>query len=112
MRKWAAAAALLAPVLAGRGDSGPVLAALRTADPRGFPEVLVGLLSHQHLVRLCAALAGQNAWAELDSILTWCAGRDDGAVLRAMLHEAGLHALGYRLAERQDELTGHHDELG
>jgi hypothetical protein len=104
-RKWTSAATLLAPVLVGRQDSARVLAALRTLAPDQFPESLLGLLTYQHVVALCGGLSAQNATMELDTVLTWCAGREDAAELRSVLHEAGLHALGYRLAERVDEMS-------
>jgi hypothetical protein len=99
-----------AAALTGRTDAGAFLAAIRRAGAWAVIsrhlEQLARSLPGPDLVELCVSLAEQDALADLDSVITGIARRDDYEAQRLALHKAGRHSLAYRLTERYGELTG------
>lgn len=96
--------------LTGRTDAGAFLAAIRRAGAWAVIsrhlEQLARALPGPDLLELCVSLAEQDALADLDSVITGIARRDDYEAQRLALHRAGRHSLAYRLTERHSELTG------
>ena len=99
-----------AAALTGRTDAGAFLVAIRRAGAWAVIsrhlEQLARTLPGPELVELCVSLAEQDALADLDSVITGIARRDDYEAQRLSLHKAGRHSLAYRLTERHAELTG------
>lgn len=100
---WESAAAYVAPIVGQRDDAAAVLVEVQD------PGIVAKYLSPQQTAELCRSLAGRSAAETLDDLLGWCAGHGDARELQAALHQAGLHAAAYRLAERLAEFTGRYE---
>jgi hypothetical protein len=103
-QSWGRAADLIAPILAGRDDVTTFLAALEAVAPEAYPGILAERLSRADVVELFRTLTSRADHADhalVDDLLSWCVLHDDPLALATMLHEKGLHAVAYRLAERR-----------
>ena len=113
LRSWDEAAAMIAPALAARTDSGRFLAALDASLPDEEADACLarffGLLEGAGLAALCVGLTEQNANQEFDLVLRWSAGSAHASAIRSALHDAGAHAIAYQFSQRVAELTGRYD---
>lgn len=110
---WESAALRVAPVAAGRPDAAAFLAALRTLVPRVSPVDCAGMvaerLTSRQRVELFRALTSQQALDAVDDLMGWCIRHDDARSLQEELHQAGMHAAAYHLAEKRAETSGRYE---